>query len=382
MRINSDDLSLSHVLHLNTDVRNKNMMVNRIKKFRKQIDYHTIENTPFLCRAKKEVKRIENMLTIYCQYYLINNNLKIKEIKKELNQWPTVKKHWENVTKLEFIVKKPQYSLLKRQMLDNLEKSSMRARKSQHIWRIIQELESAKYFNYYVIFNTLTVAPEYYAEVFGKGSDAFSKYIKKFDQIYGKESHTYYGVTEIGSVAGRAHFHVLHVLKTIPTTWRTDINHGMPQPTNRLIPLAKSMWEFGFSKPIAVRFNAFDAWSKLGWRWPLEKQGDKLVPIEEATANRIAFYIAKYITKSLVNKENKIWRTKLRNNFGLTILEMAIKQMTVRQLIIVIKLAPMMVLKIHSSVIPPYFLTKIATKNLLVRKKKSKSFQCCLSRST
>ena len=371
-KITHSDLSFTHILHLHEDARNKNKMQNRIKAFKRQIAYHTQENTPFLCRARREVARIREMLRQYNLYYLIINNLKLKELKKELNQWPTVRKHWESKTKLEYIVKKPKFSFIKQQMLENLEESSMRARKSQHIWRIIQEMECARYFHKFVIFNTLTVAPEYYAEVFAKGSNHFKKYIEKFDKIYGKKSHTYFGVTEIGEL-GRAHYHVIHVLDTIPTTWKGDINYGMQYPTNRIIKQCQDMWQWGYSKPIAIRFNAFDAYAKLGWRWPVEQLGDDYVAIKETNANSIAFYMAKYITKSLVDKEKKTWRTKPRNNFGMTILNMAVRSMMTNQLILTIKAAPMMVLKIHNSVIPPYFLKKVATKYLLLRKKNCKS---------
>ena len=350
------------------------LMQNRIKKFQRQINYHTAINSK-LYKAKIELRRIKGMYQNYHLFYLINNNLKVQEIKKELNQWPTVKNHWESTTGLDYIKHKPKLTLVKESMLKNLEGSSMRARKSQHIWRIVQELETARYFHKYVIFNTLTVAPEYYNEVFAKGSTHFKNYIKKFDAIYGKESHTYFGVTEVGEVTGRMHFHVLHVLNTLPTTWRTDINYGMSNPTNRLIPNCQSMWEYGFSKPIAVRFDAFDGYSKLGWRWPVELKEEKFVPIEQTTANKMAFYIAKYITKSLTKKEQKIWRTKIRNKFGLQILEMAIQRMSNQQLMLTIKVAPSMVLRIHQSIIPPYFLLKIAHKNLLLRMRKSKHLE-------
>ncbi len=367
MKLNVENLSLSHVLHLNADVRNKFLLQNRIKKFKQQINYHFEEKNYYPYKAKTEITRLKSILKYYLINYLIVNNSKIISIKKELNQFLTIRKHWEKCTGLEYIIKKPQLSILKRQLLDNLEKTSMNARRSQHIWRIVNELDSAVFNQYYVIFNTLTVASEYYNKVFDKGSKCFLNYKLKWDNIYGKDAHSYFCVIELGGETARHHYHVLHILKKLPVTWQTDPNYGMYQPYNRVIIAAQNMWEYGYSMPIAVRFSAFDAFAKLKWRWPYDRHIEG--PLQESNPLKMAFYIAKYITKALTNKEPKPWKTKLNNQFGMRILNRSIQMMTSVQLKHLLIIAPMMVLRIHQTIIPQYFLMKLATKYLLLRHK-------------
>ncbi len=369
MTLSVKNLSLTHVIHLNEDVRNKHTLQNRIKKFKRQLNYHYNEKNFFPLKAELEIKRLTKMLKYYLLNYLIINNSKIITIKKELNQLPTIRIHWENSTGLEYIIKKPSISPLKRQFLLNLELKSMNARRSQHIWRIINELDIAVFKNYYVIFNTLTVSPEHYGEVFSLNSKCFLTYRKKWDAIYNKDSHSYFCVLELGGETARHHYHVLHILKTLPVSWKLDINQGMYHPYNRVITAAQNMWEYGYSMPIAVRFSAFDAYAKLGWRWPYDRKIE--APLNTSNPTQMAFYIAKYITKALTNKETKQWKTKLKNNFGLSVLQQTVANLQTHQLKELLIIAPMMVLRLHQTIIPQYFLTKLATKYLLLHHQSS-----------
>nr|UXQ88167.1 MAG: replication initiation protein [Microvirus sp.] len=367
--MNINILKTTHVQSLNPDVRNKFLLQNRIIKFQRQLQYQFDEKNYYPKKALAELKRLKQMLKYYLKNYLIIHNSKLQKIKKELNQLPTQKIHWESTTNLEYIVKKPKISLVKRTMLDNLENTSLIARKSQHIWRIVNELELAIHNNLYVIFNTLTINPLYYHTVCNTQSTCFKKYKSLWDNIAGPENHTYYAVIEIGSL-GRLHFHVLHILKSIPQKWKTDINYAKPQPSNRIINQARTFWDYGFSTPIAVRFSAFDAWGKLHWRWPVKQNESGFSEaIPESNSKKMAYYIAKYITKSLINKEPKPWKTKLKQGFGLSIIQQSLPQMTTQQLQNLLIAAPMKRLQIHMSMIPPFFLTRLATKLILERLK-------------
>ena len=129
-----------------------------------------------------------------------------------------------------------------------------------------------------------------------KESNAWQKYIKRWEKL-SKGDHTYFAVREAGERSGRLHIHSIHCIKHIPDSWKKDPNDANWIPTSREIPLAKKLWAYGWSAPIAVRFGLNDPWTKLNWRWPVEiGPNETETPVEATQPQKLAYYLAKYLT--------------------------------------------------------------------------------------
>lgn len=265
--------------------------------------------------------------------------------------------------------------------MDALKDSGIRARVSEHMFRICQEFERCKS-GWYVVFNTLTVSPEHYDAVFAPGSTIWRDYVRDVDRAIGvnlfgsvREAdavrasdpfHSYFGVVECAS---RLHIHVLHFFRDIPASWQSDPNIGLLTPNRREIDALKEFWQYGHSSPKACRFADFDAFGKLGWRWPVEKPkgSNKYVPIKCRPGEALGKYVTKYITKSYEDKKGTFtWRTRMSRNFGLLELRKRLNTLPNKALRKII-LAPMMPLQVRNTLLPAYRLKVECMKISLIR---------------
>ncbi len=367
-----ENLNLNIVTRLDSNVKRSRTIINRIKKFKLQLQLHYNEKSYYPIDAVKEISRLEKMEKYLALNYLINTNIKTDIIKKELNQFLEVKKHWEKATKLEWIVMPPKTTQLEKIFLEQIESKSVKARCSELNWRLKMALKEALYNGYYLIMNTLTVSPENYTEVWKKESLVFRNYIAKFDKIAGKENHKYFAVVEEGSSTQRNHFHVIHILKSIPEYCYCDPNKGKSQPTNRVIDSLRKFWTQGFSTPIAIRTSATDAWAKIGYRWPVVPTGNIYNPIPSGNANKVANYVSKYITKSMSNKETKKWRIRQSHKLGLTVIIKMVSLLNQKQLNQLIQISKMQVLVIYQRVVPQMLLVNEAHRKILKKLEKDK----------
>ena len=64
-----------------------------------------------------------------------------------------------------------------RTIMDKMKVNSGQARMSEHKFRMIEEVTLRASQGWYIVFNTLTVAPEDYNKVFDKGSIAWQRYV-------------------------------------------------------------------------------------------------------------------------------------------------------------------------------------------------------------
>ncbi len=351
-----NNLSLAYVQRLEPNVKRIRLLYNRIKHFDRQLSLHYSELKFYPSKPLKEIKRLRKMYSQLHLYDLINTNIKIQTIKKEINQWPIIKEHWKISTGLDWITKKSKLTDVERIYLNKLELNAQKAKKQEHVWRINIALEIALKNNWYIIFNTLTVNPERRNYVFQRNSKAFAEYIKLFDKISTKENHQYYGVVEYGSSTGREHYHTLHMLKEIPETWKKDPNLASIHATKREIDQVKSLWKYGYSSPIAVRTDITDAWAQLGFRWPVTLLNGQIVANKSGSASKLANYVSKYITKSQLQKEYKQCKPKIRQQLGMQIINQSLQKMTVSQLNLMLELSRMKVLTIHYKMIPSQLL--------------------------
>lgn len=219
-------------------------------------------------------------------------------------------------------------------VMDKLKSKGAQARLAEHKWRMIEEVTLRAEQGWYIVFNTLTVDNNNYESVFEKGSRAWSYYIREIDTVVGNELypniraavsakkddpfHIYFAIVERGKLRGRLHIHVIHCLKTIPGSWKKDPNLRPGPAANRQCYAMKKLWIYGHSMPIACRFSDFDAWGRLGWCWPVVKDGRTYKPIPSKPPIAIARYMCKYLLKAYTSPKGVYqWRTRISSGFGL-----------------------------------------------------------------
>ena len=212
--------------------------------------------------------------------------------------------------------------------------------------RIRLTLMDAHKRGHYMVMNTLTVAPEHEDKVFAKGSMLYREYIRSVHRAVGKargmnkresdkdrDMHRYCAVVERGSKTGRLHIHVLHTMKNLPPG-SSDPNPHIPgwQPRRRMIEAMRKYWKWGMTAPKALRYGWDDAFSRNGWRWPLEtdKRTGLTRPLKHGTIGQIVGYISKYIQKS--ERTGDRWRTRMSRNYGVEIIQAAMMRMPLKTL--------------------------------------------------
>lgn len=231
--------------------------------------------------------------------------------------------------------------------LDDLHLKTYRARRFEYINRMRMELRSRSQEGWFFIFNTLTVRTEDLDEVFVKSQSssdsAWRKYIRDFDNLCaissfgsvhkarqakrsGVEYHKYFAVVEHGSLHGRLHIHVLHYVRNLPIGC-LDPNRSKSVGVYEEIEFLKSLWSYGRSCPKALRYSSLDAFGRLGWKWPHKLKSGILVPLNAGSVDGIAFYMAKYMSKSFEEFKGdiRIWRIRLSKNLGLVLIKSKVR---------------------------------------------------------
>ncbi len=372
-----DNLEYSKVSQLDVQVRRRRLCFNRIKHFERQLSYHYSEKHYYPILAKLEIKKIRALYDTLINKFIINsiNHQDVKEANYTIDHWLTIKEHWQNVTGLDWIKKKYSPTIPEKVYLENLETMGRKSKKTQYLWRLNMQLDESIHNKEYIIMNTLTVAPLKKQQVWGSGSIAFKLYIQKFDRIFTKENHVYFAVVERGAKGNREHIHVLHMLKQIPESWKCDPNKALSEPYKRQIPEIFKYWSYGFSCPIAVRISQSDAWGKIGFRWPVKITNNNPQPLEVSNGGKLANYLSKYITKSLLEKGGSRWKIRQRQNLGLSIINQTVDQLNLNQLNQIIQISKMQVLQIHQKMIPPQLLVKSSHRRILflLKSKNSRS---------
>ena len=109
----------------------------------------------------------------------------------------------------------------------------------------------------------------------------------------------------------RPHMHDLWFFRDIPASWKRDPNWGSEYPVHREVLGMRDLWPYGLTMPIAVRTSVDDAWGRLGWRWPIDADGD---PVVASVPDVLGSYLAKYLSKS---GGEKCLRMRASRQFGL-----------------------------------------------------------------
>ena len=211
------------------------------------------------------------------------------------------------------------------------------ARHNERVARLTIECQEALDRGEFLLFNTLTVAPDCFHKVFDRGSREFTDYYRRIERACPGARH--FAVTERGAKTGRLHIHVLHFLPTLPGE-ASDPNRGRRTPDKRCIDHFRSYWSNGHSAPIAVRLaGRNDAFSKLGWAWPVEKQGNKYVPVKSRPMAAVVGYMTKYMLKANCHSMEAIqWRVKQTRSLGLKTLQLEISKLKIATLLQLIRI--------------------------------------------
>lgn len=367
-------MSLTLMTNQNQDISNYRKIKNRMDKFVRQTQIQTPDLPYPPAKAVKEINRLSKMAKYYRLNFSLIHNINIQNIKKEINQWDKYKNHYEKVTELDWINNKRPLNDLQKTVLLNLEEKQAKARRYQFLYRLNLEMEQAINNRWYIIFNTLTVAPEYNKMVWDNESPAFNSYLKRWDRISGVENHKYFAVTEFGSKTSREHIHSVHFIKDLPEQAKQCPNRLATIPTRRIVEAFRTYWKYGFSAPIAVRTTASDPWAKIGYRWPVKFNKEKQwEPIDSGCINKLANYMTKYITKSISIKGDQKWKTRQSQNLGMTILHQSLDALSQKQLNQFQIIMKMRVLAIHQKIIPTQLMMIAYYKKMNEQLKKNKN---------
>lgn len=270
--------------------------------------------------------------------------------------------------------------------LNDVKVRCLQARKNELLTRLRLEVLQRVNEGWYLIFDTLTVEPRYEKVVFGKGSTAWSDYIRSFTRYLSIESdgswrkslvkqkvegknHYYFSVVEEGNVSGKLHIHVLHMVKSLPKG-ASDPSAGRPHLSyRREISFFKHFWKYGHSHPLPARFNNSDVYAKLGWLWPMsrDKVTGKLSDIKCGSGGAIVGYIGKYLTKSYVpRKEGLAWRVRMTRNLGRKIPQAIVDKANPNQLMLLINGWKMLKMKSQINCLPTKMIQVMALKRLIM----------------
>lgn len=244
-----------------------------------------------------------------------------------------------------------------------------KARAGLFSWLMKAEVAYRTHQGWFLVFDTLTVDDDHYNEVFDPASRVFESYIGKVRSMAaaaafgsvrkakGEDYYSYFAVVEAGGTTGRLHIHVLHFLKAVPEEL-TCPNIGRVVPDKRELLYFKTLWEAGFSVPIAVRYSLNDAWAKIGFRWPIDQATGKGLKANPPAA--VAGYVSKYISKSYASEERSEfkWRVRKSRALGLSPLRMVmtdLRNQTIKDL-----MSYEGTLKMFGATIPPQLVRQMA----------------------
>ncbi len=222
------------------------------------------------------------------------------------------------------------------------------ARKS---WEARLQLEAfeATENQWFIVFDTITYDPgqfsdqvmygKYWAQYRTSVQNAVVRRIfgsvKKFKSS-GQQYHDcvrYFAVPELHK-DGRTHLHILWFLKELPDVSSTACPNIFRDVPNRRQIDGWPPFKYGrIAMRLAVRYTG-DAFTKrLGWRWPVGSDGQR-IPFNDVFA--IARYVAKYLDKPRP-EALKSCRVRTSQSLGLTRLQSYLQTLSIPQLTMLVR---------------------------------------------
>lgn len=307
-------MKYSVMAQVDDDLRVRAIIKSRMSKIEYQINVEKRDHIKNI--AKNQIKELQQKVDRLDKHYIIRTS-------QILREYGTTEKHmmkifgWYSKRSKKEEKSDCPYKKFIDNYMKQLTKSSKKMRVSSIRYRIETAMIIANHFGYYMVFNGLSVRDDQLKEVFKPRSKYWNTYLKNWDRY--TIDHDFMAVVERGGKNGRLHIHVIHIFKDMKPWFLKDPNLGKPIPTNRELTLVKKFWKAGFSTPIAVRMSANDAWARIGFRWPIDKETSQ--PIEVKPPIALARYITKYVTKAYLTKEKTSWRTRMSRKLGLQVIK-------------------------------------------------------------
>lgn len=237
---------------------------------------------------------------------------------------------------------------------------------------------------WYVVFDTLTYDPSRYNDEdfrleiaiwirklrYSVGMRVYGS--KKVARSHKSSDYFRYCLVFEQHKSGRLHAHAIYFMRDLPVgTSYVDPNEKNRSRPNRLQPVGFPRPPFGFSNPIAVRFDGRDVWARLGWSWPLDKTG---VPRAPSSPVALARYLTKYISK-----ERGVARCRMSQNFGILTLINRLKKLKIAELT---QLQTTRQRFNYHTLAVPRNLLRMMARRTLARKIRLNSLPFCMNAST
>lgn len=205
-----------------------------------------------------------------------------------------------------------------------LRRMSLQSRRSNTVQRVLNAILTAHRNQWYVVFDTLTLSDDN-VELFYKNKTALRDHFRNIGRLVLKAEHRstkesyddcfqYFCVPEYGSKEGRLHFHAVYIMRNLPIG-TVDPNIGASRVDRRQVGTLQGLWPYGFSAPVAVRYQSDAFGVKRNWLWPRDKKTGK--PIDSKPAIAVGYYVTKYVNKNTeqnsirLNVTGKSWNNKL-----------------------------------------------------------------------
>lgn len=352
-------INLGTAITVSKELKTIRSIASRLDTYKKYSSFHRLNNNRKVHTLINGLTKLHKKLTNPTSRYQLPT---YKKIRISADKIPNVADLWEKATGIPWLSKLPNTDRLLKIRLSSLKIAKIKARITEQKWRLRQELTEKAHQGYYIIFDTLTIDPKHYKNVWAQSSKIFTEY-KNFYKKASNNTHSYFAVREAGELKGRLHIHVIHTMKEMPKKWKIDPNQNKLIPINREIHLAKKAWKYGFSAPIAVRFNTQDAFSRLGWKWPIKKG----LSLESSNPSKMANYLGKYLTQTLNHKGTTKWKTKISRGLGMTAVKKIMIQLTTEELETLATLTTGSLITLMKKPIPKGILIKEATREYLLR---------------
>lgn len=261
-----------------------------------------------------------------------------------------------------------------------LKEQYWQAQKDAHYFGLMCEVAMRAKQGWFIVFNTLTVAPGTYVKVFSKDNRSYRTYLREIDRAIatasygsiraaqGKLYHLYFGAIESGSLRGRLHIHSLHLCRHIPSDW-ADPNYGQALPSAWNIARLRRYWPHGRADCRPGRYSPDDAYGRKGWRWPLDYKTGQ--PYQVRSPLALANYISKYITKGYDSCQRKkyLWRVRKSHNLGRALMDEIAARLSISTLLI-LATSDAIKAKINNTPIPSTLLRLACLRSL-----KNRNFQ-------
>lgn len=243
-----------------------------------------------------------------------------------------------------------------KQLSDYLEDSARQTRKSEWIYRVVNETERCIDDKWFPLFGTYTVDPAvlpelgllHRDEVF-TDANAWDKFIKRFKAEiadclgYGRKPSKwpptrswfrYFACIEHGQSGEHPHIHCLFFLKGIPDGWKHDPNYGNRFNLLFDIPAASALWEYGEQKETKGLFVT-GSWFAENWETPVKYEDGKFREITVGNPAIVAGYIGKYMGKGAQIKwtNGKYHRVRATKSLGMDKIRLALLDCPLRLLL-------------------------------------------------